>query len=145
MVHQHILAILSNMSSTKPIMTFTQARFESSGFLPLGTPKYPCVCSSCWQWRGTSSHCGCLSDYLQIPWHHCRDVVVNDVLRWALNLTEDTLPLIINVCINNSQIKCFWTHDMEICIILVCGSCAQSLYAPFSHNLWVHHMWHGSI
>jgi hypothetical protein len=35
-----------------------QARFESTGFLPLGAPKHPCVCSSSWQRRGTSSHCG---------------------------------------------------------------------------------------
>jgi hypothetical protein len=36
--------------------------------LPVGTPKNPCVCSSCWQRRGTSlSHCGCLSDYPQLP------------------------------------------------------------------------------
>jgi hypothetical protein len=37
---------------------------------PLGTHKHPCVCSSCWQWTVTSpSHCGCLSDYPQLPRH----------------------------------------------------------------------------
>jgi hypothetical protein len=38
-------------------------RLESSQYLPVRTPKNLCVCSSCWQQRGTSpSHCGCLSD-----------------------------------------------------------------------------------
>jgi hypothetical protein len=40
------------------------------GIFTRGTPKNPCVCSSCWQRRGTSpSHCGCLSDYPQLPRH----------------------------------------------------------------------------
>jgi hypothetical protein len=29
-------------------MASTLARFESSAFLPAGTPRNPCVCSSCW-------------------------------------------------------------------------------------------------
>jgi hypothetical protein len=56
-------------------MASTLARFEPSGFLLVGTPKNPCACSSCWQWRGTSpSHCGCLSDYLQLPRHLWTDI-----------------------------------------------------------------------
>jgi hypothetical protein len=47
---------------------------------PQRTPKTPCtVCSSCWQRRGTSpSHCGCLSDYPQLPPYVCTDVAVHD-------------------------------------------------------------------
>jgi hypothetical protein len=38
--------------------------------LPVRTPKTPCLCSSCWQQRIISpSHCGCPSDYPQLPWH----------------------------------------------------------------------------
>jgi hypothetical protein len=48
-------------------MASTLARCESSGFLAAGTPKIPCVWSSCLQRTSTSpSHCGCLSDYLQL-------------------------------------------------------------------------------
>jgi hypothetical protein len=55
------------------------ARFESYQFLPVGTPKNPCVCSSCWQQRSTSPlHCGCLSDYPQLSQHLWMEVVVHD-------------------------------------------------------------------
>jgi hypothetical protein len=58
------------------------ARFESCGFLPMGTPKNPCVCSSSWQWRGTSPlHFGHLSDYLQLLQHHSMDSEVHDETR----------------------------------------------------------------
>jgi hypothetical protein len=44
--------------------------FESSGFLSAGTPKSPCVCSSCWQRSGVlTAHFGCLSVYPQLARH----------------------------------------------------------------------------
>jgi hypothetical protein len=56
-------------------MASTLTWLQSSGFLPMGTPK----CSSCWQGRGTSpSHCGCLSDYPQLPRHLWTDAAVHD-------------------------------------------------------------------
>jgi hypothetical protein len=52
-------------------------RSVPSRFLPLGTLKVSCVCSSSWQRRITSpSHCGCLSDYPQLPRHLWTDAVV---------------------------------------------------------------------
>jgi hypothetical protein len=40
-------------------MASTLTGSQSSGFLTVGTPEIPCVCSSCRQRRGTSpSHCG---------------------------------------------------------------------------------------
>jgi hypothetical protein len=62
-------------------MASTLARLKSSGFLPVGTPKFlmPCVYSSCWQRKGTSpSHCGCLSDSLHLPRHLWTDEAVHD-------------------------------------------------------------------
>jgi hypothetical protein len=78
-------------------MASTYMRYESSGLLPVETPKNSCVCSACWQWRGTSSYCECLSDYLQLPWHLWMDVVDHYLSGHALNLIEGTLPLNINV------------------------------------------------
>jgi hypothetical protein len=41
-----------------------------SNLLPVGTPKNPCVYSSCKQQRGTlPSDCGCLSDHPQLNRH----------------------------------------------------------------------------
>jgi hypothetical protein len=73
-------------------MASTPARFESSGFLPVGTPKYPCVCSSCWHRRGIS-HYGSLSEYPQLTWQLWTDAAVHDEtcrgVHW--NLTNDIL------------------------------------------------------
>jgi hypothetical protein len=44
-------------------MASTLAGFESSGFLPVGTPKITCVC---------------LSDYQQLPLHLWTDEAVHD-------------------------------------------------------------------
>jgi hypothetical protein len=55
----------------------TLARFESSGFLPVVTPEYLCVCGSCWQRKGTSPlHCECLSDCQNLSRHLGTDTVV---------------------------------------------------------------------
>jgi hypothetical protein len=60
-------------------MASVLARYESSGLLCVGTPKDACVCSSCFQLRGTSpSHFGFLSNYLQLPQHPSVAVVVHD-------------------------------------------------------------------
>jgi hypothetical protein len=115
------------------------ARFESSGFLPVGTPKNPCVCSSCWQQRGTSpSHCGCLSDYLQLPQHLWTDAAVYDETCQGMHWISWRAfwALIINVHFShNSQIKCFPTHsDEDILSNFICGTCVHSLSAPFSYT-----------
>jgi hypothetical protein len=115
---RHILAVLCEMSSITPIMTdgyveedhcmtsMLHARFESSGYLPVGTPK----CGSCWQ---RTSHCGCLSDYPHLTRNLWSDVAVS---RRALNLMEghfDHFLWIYSISCN-SQIKCFQTHvDMD--------------------------------
>jgi hypothetical protein len=58
LVPRHILAVLCEMFSITPAMTGVyveedhcmastlHAKFESSGFLPVGTPRHPCVRSS---------------------------------------------------------------------------------------------------
>jgi hypothetical protein len=72
------------------------AWLQFSGFLPVGTCKNPCVCSSCWQRRETSpSHSGCLSDYLQLPWASLNGCggPWRDVSRRELNLVENILGI----------------------------------------------------
>jgi hypothetical protein len=60
-------------------MASTLVRDESSGFLPVGTRKNPCVCSSCRHLKGTSiSHCGCPPDYPQLPRHLWTDAAVHE-------------------------------------------------------------------
>jgi hypothetical protein len=62
---------------------------------PNFNPKGPWVRSSCRQWRGTS-HCGCLSDYPQVPRHpHGCGGPRWDVSMCALNLTEDILSTVL--------------------------------------------------
>jgi hypothetical protein len=52
---------------------------------------YLCVCTSCWQWRGTSpSHFGCLSDCLQLLWH----LWIDEGVHW---ISWTFWALIINV------------------------------------------------
>jgi hypothetical protein len=68
--------------------------------LLMGTPRNPCVCSSCWQQRGSSaSHYGCLSDYPQLSWHLWTDVAVDDELCQGVHWTswQTFWALIINV------------------------------------------------
>jgi hypothetical protein len=60
MVFWHTLAVLCKMFPVTPIswsmdrlrrtqcMASMLTRFESSGFLPVGTPRNHCKCSSCW-------------------------------------------------------------------------------------------------
>jgi hypothetical protein len=49
-------------------------------------PKNPSICSSCWPQTGTSlSHCGCLSDHLQLPRHLWMDVAVHDEMCWGVH------------------------------------------------------------
>jgi hypothetical protein len=111
MVLQHILAVLCEMFSIEPILTNGQVQDPSHGLhacqisilyrvLPVGTPKKPCVCSSCWQWRGTSPlHCGCLSDYLQLHQHLWLDAVVHNETCCGMHLISwrTFWLLIINV------------------------------------------------
>jgi hypothetical protein len=76
------------------------AWLESSGFLPVGTPKNPCVCSSCWQQTATSPmHCGCLSDYPQLPRHLWTDAAVRngfyEGVNWILWMTFWAFTIIV--------------------------------------------------
>jgi hypothetical protein len=118
-------------------MASTLARFESSGFLQVGTPNNPGVhvCSSCWQQRGNSlSHCGCLTDYPQLrgrPWW--------DVSRRASNLMAGVLSSYYKCTLSAvAQIKCLRTHvDMDI---LSCfgmwSSCPKSVSTFQLHSVY---------
>jgi hypothetical protein len=78
-----------------------------------GVPKSPCVCSFCWQQRGTSpSHCGCLSDYPQLPRHLWTDMAVHDETCWGMHwISWRTFwALIINILIQLLTTYKFWTH-----------------------------------
>jgi hypothetical protein len=81
-----------------------------------------CVSSSCWQWRRTSSHCGCVSDYTQLPRYLWTDVVVHEEtcrgVRWIS--MEDILS-IYYTCIPSTTItNCLWAHtDMDISLYFV--------------------------
>jgi hypothetical protein len=60
-------------------MASTHATYESSGCLPVETPKNPCACSFCWHWRDTLPlHFECLPDYPQVPRHLETDTMVHD-------------------------------------------------------------------
>jgi hypothetical protein len=121
-------------------MASTPARFEFSGFLPMGTPKNPFVRNSCWQRRGTSpSQCGCLSDYPKLSLNEC-GVPWWDVSRRALNLMEDILDTYykctfsaITHKLNVSGHMLMWTFFL----VLVCGTRAQSLSTPFIYTLYI--------
>jgi hypothetical protein len=81
-----------------------------------GTQKFLCVCSSCWQRRGISSHCGCLSDYPHLPRHSSTDAQ-DDQCRGLHGLSWKTFwTIIIKVIFSyNTQIKCLLTNvDMDI-------------------------------
>jgi hypothetical protein len=55
----------------------------------------------------------------------------------ALNLMEGILSTHYK-CTLNSQMKCFRTRvDMDFFLVLVCGSRARSLSAPFTHTLYI--------
>jgi hypothetical protein len=73
-------------------MASMSVRSESSGLLPVGTSKHPCVCNSCWQ-RSSTSHFRCLSDYPQLSRHLWTDAAVHDEtcqgVHW--NLTKNIL------------------------------------------------------
>jgi hypothetical protein len=119
-------------------MASTLTRFESSGFLPVGTPKHPCVCSFCWQWRETSSsHCGLLSDYPQLPRHlstdsAARDEACRDVywISWRTFWAHCTLSATTHK-LNVSGHTLMWTFFL----VPVCGNRAQNSSALFSYTL----------
>jgi hypothetical protein len=122
-------------------MASMSARFESSGLSPVGTPKNPCVCCCFWQRRGTS-HCGCLSDYLQLPRHLWTDAAVHDEtcrdVHW--NPTKDILSTFhkctlsaITDRLNVSQHILIRT----VFLVLLCGTCALGLSAHFSYSLYI--------
>jgi hypothetical protein len=113
---------------------------RSTGLNPLvlhvGTPK----CGSCWQQRDTSpSHCGCLSDCPQLPRHLCVDTAVRlETCRgvhwiWWRTYYKSTLSAVTHK-LNASGNILVWT----VCLILVCGTRAQSSSAPFSYTLCIH-------
>jgi hypothetical protein len=83
MVLWHILAVLSNTCHGRWIGTGVPTAWpplspdlNPLNFYPWGHQNTPCVCSSCWQRRGTSSHCGCVSYYPPLPWHLWTDAAV---------------------------------------------------------------------
>jgi hypothetical protein len=107
-----------------------------------GAPKNPCVCSSCWQWRGTSSsHFGCLLDHLKLPWHLW---MWQSMMRHVKACTEyhgGHLEHLLQMYsfTYNLEIKCFQTHaDMAIYSCFGIRNSCPSLSIPFSHNLYIH-------
>jgi hypothetical protein len=123
-------------------MASTLTWLESSGFLPAGTPKNPCVCSSCWQRSGTSPmNCGCLSDYSKLPRHLWTDAAVHDEtcrgVHWISWRTFWTL--LINELfqlwhkVNASGHMLILTYFL----VLVYGTRAQSLSRTFQlHSVY---------
>jgi hypothetical protein len=58
-------------------MAFSLTRFESFGFLTVGTPKN-LVYASPVDNEERLSHCGCLSDYPQLPRHLLTNTAVHN-------------------------------------------------------------------
>jgi hypothetical protein len=133
-----VLNIMTDGQRRSHCMASTVTRLESSVFLPVGTPKHPCVCSSCWHftialWMPVrlaattpASLDGCSG-----PWW--------DVLRHALNLMEGILSIYykctlsaITHKLNVSGRLLIWTCFL----VLVCGTLAQSFSPPSSCNLY---------
>jgi hypothetical protein len=131
-------------------MACTLTRLEFSAFIPVGTPKHPCVCSSCWQRRGNwPSHCGCLSDYPQMPrriWTNAADH--DETCRgvhwiswrefWAIYY-KCTLSAITHK-LNVSVLMLIWTFFLFV----VCGSRSQNLSAPFSYTRYKMLSWNAA-
>jgi hypothetical protein len=104
-----------------PLHASTLARFESFGVLGVGTPKSPCICSSCWHRRGILRTIALwMPVRLSVttpaslsgrggPWW--------DVSRRALNLMEDILSTYYKCTLSaiTQKIKCFQTlFDLDI-------------------------------
>jgi hypothetical protein len=126
----------------KHCMVSTLARFESSGFLLVGTSESPCICSSCWQRRDTlPSQCGCLSDYLQLPWKLWTVAAVHDEMcsgmHWNLiNILSTCYKCTLSAVTHKFNVS----GHMLMCtmfLVLVCGTLAQSLFTPFSYALYI--------
>jgi hypothetical protein len=86
---------------------------------PLGTPRNPGVCSSCWHRRSTSpSHYECLLDSPQLLRHLWTDVVFRgETCRGVQWISWRTFwALIVKYSFSyNSQMKCFWARvDMDL-------------------------------
>jgi hypothetical protein len=125
--------------------------FESSGFVPVTTPRHPCVCISCWQRTGISPlHCGCLADYPQRSRRLRADAAVHDETWWCVYWiswrTFWALIIYIYSFSYNSQKKCFRTHvDIDISfLVLVRGTRAQNLFSHFSYTLYIYFGSHSS-
>jgi hypothetical protein len=141
-VFRHILAMLCEMFSVSwPMgrqrrthcMASMLASFESSGFWPVGTPQSPCIYSSCWQWRDTSPlHCGCLSDYPQLPRYLWTVAAVNDMAcRNYRGHFEHLLQMYPYRYY--SQIKCFRINDnTDIFFLFCCVELVPKFLAHFS-------------
>jgi hypothetical protein len=124
-------------------MASTLVRFESSGFLTVGTLTNPCVCSYCWHRRETPTMALWMPVRLSVttpaslngcrgPWW--------DESRCALNLMEGILSTYYKCTLsavthklNVSGHILIWTFFL----VLVCGIRAQSLSAPFSYTLYM--------
>jgi hypothetical protein len=87
----------------------------------------------------TRSHCGCLSDYPQLPRHLRTDAAVHYESVQACIETHGghfghLLYMYSFSC--KSQIKCFWTHvDANIFLVLVRATRVESLSVTFSYIL----------
>jgi hypothetical protein len=108
------------------------ARFESSGILPVGTPK----CNFCWQRSGTSpSHWGWLSDYPQLPRHLWTDAAVLEAsVESHGGHFEHFVPSCITHRLNVSGHMLVWTF----LLVLICGTLAQNLSTHFNWHRVFH-------
>jgi hypothetical protein len=97
------------------------ARFESSGCLPVRISKTPCVCSSCWQRRGTShcivDACQAIGNYPESLNGRCGPCW--DVSSWALNDMEVILSSYFQ-----------WTFFL----VLLCGTSVYGVSVTFSYT-----------
>jgi hypothetical protein len=94
-------------------------------------------CSSCWQRSSTTQHCGCLSDYPQLPRHLWKNAAVHDeTCRGEHWISRSTFwAIILNVLFQLSQIRCFRTHvDMnKFSCFGMWNSCPK--FAPYCYIL----------
>jgi hypothetical protein len=137
-----ILSALCEMFSMTPFPTYcmasTLSRLESSGVLPVGAPKKPCVYR---QWRGKlRSHCECLSRlssttpaciFVRIRRSMMRRV--EECIQSHGGYFEHLLSMysFSYLLVNVSGHVLVWLFFL----FLLCGNHAQCLSTPFSHAL----------
>jgi hypothetical protein len=153
MVLRHILAVLCEMFSVTCIMSEGQVEEDPLRGLQdhptwilwiftCGAPRNRCIFSSFWQQTDTSpSHCGCLSDYPQLPRHLWTDVAVHDETSWLLlklmeNILGTCYECILSAIIHKLNVSEYMLLR-TLFLALLCGTSTQNLSTSFSYILYI--------